>query len=64
MEAMTVDERDQAELEWWRQSFVCRFGPNNLPHVGEALLGYRFHLFYDHPDDGLLRWGDTHRPRR
>jgi hypothetical protein len=50
------NEQLRRELDWWQQSFVCRFGPNNLPHVGDPLLGHRFHLFYEGKDGELVKW--------
>lgn len=35
---------DEAELEWWRKNFTCRFGPDNLPTPGTPLYGRRFVL--------------------
>lgn len=34
-------ERLRAELDWWQQSFVCRFGPNNLGSSADSRLALR-----------------------
>lgn len=39
-----MTREDEAELDWWRKSFTCRFGPGNLPKPGSMLLGRRFVL--------------------
>lgn len=43
---------DQRELDWWRESFSCRFRSGNLPRPGDALYGSRFVLMVDVPEDG------------
>lgn len=52
------DERAQAFWDWYRQAFVCRFGPGCfVPHPsGPPLLGVRLRLQYEHPEDGWVTW--------
>ena len=53
-----MTSKDEMELDWWRKSFSCRFGPGNLPTPGTPLLGYRFRLMVDDPAQGYVAWSE------
>lgn len=48
--------RDEAELEWWRRVFACRFQADNLPRPGTALYGHRLTLMVREPDGTEIPW--------
>lgn len=48
--------KDRAELEWWR-NFATKFFPDELPKVGEPLLGYRLKVQF-HANKWPGEWVD------
>lgn len=48
-----MTDRDEAELDWWRKVFACRFHAVNLPKPRTALYGMRFVLMVDEPHEEL-----------